>query len=199
MSDEQLKNRITEHVNDVMTQYKGAIPQWDVLNEPLNNNVMLQRLGYEEIVRHFNLAKAIDPDASLYVNETGISDLAPGSVIQPMLNNEQLTGFTLFYDGKNPVYYEYSTYTLPAAITDSECMILSGRVYSVTTNGFMYTKNAGGEEITVMRNITAGSGTKIYLAEDGKVSECTRDEIRENDKVILYYDYASLNMIVIQR
>ena len=128
-----------------------------------------------------------------------ISDLAPGSVIQPMLNNEQLTGFTLFYDGKNPVYYEYSTYTLPAAITDSECMILSGRVYSVTTNGFMYTKNAGGEEITVMRNITAGSGTKIYLAEDGKVSECTRDEIRENDKVILYYDYASLNMIVIQR
>lgn len=73
MSDEQLKNRITEHVNDVMTQYKGAIPQWDVLNEPLNNNVMLQRLGYGEIVRHFNLAKAIDPNASLYVNETGIA------------------------------------------------------------------------------------------------------------------------------
>ncbi len=73
MSDEQLKNRITEHVNDVMTQYKGAIPQWDVLNEPLNNNVMLRRLGYGEIVRHFNLAKAIDPDASLYVNETGIA------------------------------------------------------------------------------------------------------------------------------
>ena len=128
-----------------------------------------------------------------------ISDLAPGSVIQPMLNNEQLTGFTLFYDGKNPVYYEYSTYTLPSAITDTECMILSGRVYSVTSNGFMYTKNADGEEITVMRNITAGSGTKIYLAEDGKVRECTRDEIREDDKVILYYDYASLNMIVIQR
>ena len=48
-------------------------------------------------------------------------------------------------------------------------------------------------------SVTAGSGTKIYLAEDGTVSECTRDEIRENDKVILYYDYASLNMIVIQR
>ena len=73
MSDEQLKDRITEHVNDVMTQFKGSIPQWDVLNEPLNNNIMLRRLGYGEIVRHFNLAKAIDPDASLYVNETGIA------------------------------------------------------------------------------------------------------------------------------
>ena len=38
-------------------------------------------------------------------------DLKLGSVIQPMLNNGRLTGF-LFYDGENPVYYEYSTYTL---------------------------------------------------------------------------------------
>ena len=73
MNDEQLENRITEHINDVMTQYKGAIPQWDVLNEPLNNHEVLSRLGYGEIVKYFNLAKAIDPDASLYINETGIS------------------------------------------------------------------------------------------------------------------------------
>lgn len=73
MSDDQIRDRITEHVNDVMTQYKGAIPQWDVLNEPLNNHDILTRLGYDEIVRHFNLAKAIDPEASLYINETGIA------------------------------------------------------------------------------------------------------------------------------
>lgn len=73
MSDEQIDNRITEHINAVMTQYKGAIPQWDVLNEPLNNHDILSRLGYDNIVRYFNLAKAIDPDASLYVNETGIA------------------------------------------------------------------------------------------------------------------------------
>lgn len=76
MTDDQIRDRITEHVNDVMTQYKGAIGQWDVLNEPLNNNVIMKRLGYGEIVRWFNLAKAINPDVSMYVNETGISGRA---------------------------------------------------------------------------------------------------------------------------
>ncbi len=128
-----------------------------------------------------------------------VGDLKPGSVIQPMLNNERLTGFTLFYDGETPVYYEYSTYTLPAALTDTECMVLSGRVHDLTKNGFLYTKNEPGEEITVMRNISISSSVKIYLAENGKVRECTRDELTAGDKVLMYYDYATLNLVVIQR
>ena len=128
-----------------------------------------------------------------------LSDLEPGAVIQPMLNNGCLTGFTLFYDGKTPVYYEYSTYTLPAAITETECMVLSGRVYNLTQKGFLYTKNAPDEEISVMRNITVGSGVKVYLSENGKVYECTRDEIMKDDKILLYYDYETLNTVVLQR
>ena len=77
--------------------------------------------------------------------------------------------------------------------------MLSGRVHDLTKNGFLYTKNEPGEEITVMRNISISSSVKIYLAENGKVRECTRDELTAGDKVLMYYDYATLNLVVIQR
>ncbi|MBE5040567.1 hypothetical protein [Ructibacterium gallinarum] len=132
-------------------------------------------------------------------NTFSIVDLKPGSVIQPMLNNDRLTGFSLFYDGENPVYYEYSTYALPDSITEAECMFLSGRVHTLTEKGFLYTKNQPGEEVTVMRNISIGANTKIYLSENGRVFECSADELMMNDKVLLYYDYSTLHSIVIQR
>jgi hypothetical protein len=132
-------------------------------------------------------------------NIFSIVDLKPGSVIQPMLNNGRLTGFSLFYDGENPVYYEYSTYTLPHSLTEAECMFLSGRVQNLTEKGFLYTKNQPDEEVTVMRNISIGANTKIYLSEDGRIFECTANELMINDKVLLYYDYSTLHSILIQR
>lgn len=132
-------------------------------------------------------------------NIFSIVDLKPGSVIQPMLNNGRLTGFSLFYDGENPVYYEYSTYTLPHSLTEAECMFLSGRVLNLTEKGFLYTKNQPDEEVTVMRNISIGANTKIYLSEDGRIFECTANELMINDKVLLYYDYSTLHSILIQR
>lgn len=128
-----------------------------------------------------------------------ISDLKPGSVIQPMINKDKLTGFTLYYDGKNKVYYEYSTYKLAEMLKDPECMFLSGRISSLTKNGFLYTKNSPEEEESIIRNIRIGAGTKIYLVENGDVFECTRNELAVNDNVLLYYNYSSLSMIVIQR
>lgn len=139
------------------------------------------------------------PTASDKSGAFPLSRLKPGSVIQPMLNNERLTGFTLFYDGETPVYYEYSTYTLAAAITDTECMVLSGRVYDLTGKGFIFTKTEPGGEVKTMRNIFAGSTTKFYLAENGEVRECTKNELSADDKVIMYFDYAALNTVVIQR
>lgn len=128
-----------------------------------------------------------------------ISELKPGSVIQPRINKDKLTGFTLYYDGKNKVYYEYSTYKLAEMLKDPECMFLSGRINSLTKNGFLYIKNSPEEEESIIRNIRIGAGTKIYLVENGDVFECTRNELSVNDNVLLYYNYSSLSMIVIQR
>ena len=78
-------------------------------------------------------------------------------------------------------------------------MFLSGRVLNLTEKGFLYTKNQPDEEVTVMRNISIGANTKIYLSEDGRIFECTANELMINDKVLLYYDYSTLHSILIQR
>ena len=182
-----------------------------------NDNIVYGIIGWRNGVEYSiktritdTFATVIPPEImkaqglSLPPEETGkkvfsITDLKPGSVIQPMINNNQLTGFSLFYDGETPVYYEYSTYTLPASITEAECMFLSGRVHALTDKGFLYSKNQPDEEITVMRNITVGASTKFYLSENGRIFVCTADELMMNDKVLLYYDYSTLHSVVIQR
>jgi endo-1,4-beta-xylanase len=68
---------VDNHITRVMTRYRGKIRTWDVVNEPLEswgdgeleNNVFYRYLGAGYITRAFALAHAIDPDATLFLNE----------------------------------------------------------------------------------------------------------------------------------
>jgi endo-1,4-beta-xylanase len=66
-----------EHILNVVTHFRGRVPQWDVVNEAFNddgsfkNNLWYQVIGPEYIGLAFRLAHQADPQAKLFYNDLG--------------------------------------------------------------------------------------------------------------------------------
>ena len=73
MTDDERYWRVQEHINENMTYFGNNIKQWDLLNEPLANRNLINRIGVEKTADLFKIAKKIAPNVSFYVNETGIN------------------------------------------------------------------------------------------------------------------------------
>ncbi len=57
---------------------------WDVTNETVNNRVLMDFLGREEMVRWYHLARQADPHAKLYINDYAM--LSGGAVDQKRID-----------------------------------------------------------------------------------------------------------------
>ena len=69
---EQLRQAIRERVKYVAEIGKGKVVSHDVVNETTDSRDILNLLGREEMVHWFKLARQIDPDAVLYLNENAL-------------------------------------------------------------------------------------------------------------------------------
>lgn len=74
----ELRARVTEQIETVMTRYRGRIHRWDVVNEPLaslgagpSDSVFWDVLGPDWVADAFRTAHEVDPDAELWLNEFG--------------------------------------------------------------------------------------------------------------------------------
>lgn len=67
-----LRQRVTDHIREQATFFKGKVTDWDVMNEPYTNHALQDILGDEVMVEWFKIAKAADPDAKHYINDYGI-------------------------------------------------------------------------------------------------------------------------------
>lgn len=72
--DAALKN----HIQNVVTHWKGKIYAWDVVNEAIADgtgmmrpSIFLEKLGPEYVEKAFRYAREADPDVKLYYNDYG--------------------------------------------------------------------------------------------------------------------------------
>lgn len=78
----EMKAFMQDHINTIVSKYKGKINSWDVVNEALNEDgtlrqsVFLKTLGDKYLVDAFKLAEKADPKAELYYNDYNIEEPA---------------------------------------------------------------------------------------------------------------------------
>jgi GH35 family endo-1,4-beta-xylanase len=76
---------LREHIEIVVGHFRGQVRDWDVVNEPLDENgalrknVWLVAIGPEYIEKAFRWAHASDPQAKLFLNDFGNEALGPKS------------------------------------------------------------------------------------------------------------------------
>jgi endo-1,4-beta-xylanase len=83
----QAERELTDHIETVVSRYKGAIPSWDVINEPLVDwpesaaslrpSIWARRLGPDYLTLALETAAAADPDAKLVLNEYDVEFTGP--------------------------------------------------------------------------------------------------------------------------
>jgi endo-1,4-beta-xylanase len=66
-----VRGRIEEHFVDILGATKGKIAEWDVINEPSANKFVTDLLGENELVAWLRRAKALEPNARLFINDYG--------------------------------------------------------------------------------------------------------------------------------
>ncbi|MGL4941701.1 MAG: endo-1,4-beta-xylanase [Thermoguttaceae bacterium] len=70
---EKIRDYFRNHIRDEVTAMRGRLVDWDVVNEPYDNNDITKLLGGDaSIADWFRLARESDPTARLYLNDYGI-------------------------------------------------------------------------------------------------------------------------------
>jgi len=82
VSREVLLMRMRDHIQTVVSRYKGRIKGWDVVNEALNEDGTLRQspwlkiIGDDYIAKAFEFAHEADPKAELYYNDYSLENEA---------------------------------------------------------------------------------------------------------------------------
>lgn len=71
-----LRGLMADHIETVLTRYRGKVHAWDVVNEPmaysgvgLDPNVFFEHLGESYVAESFRIARDADPQVDLVLNE----------------------------------------------------------------------------------------------------------------------------------
>ena len=83
----EAERELTDHIETVVSRYRGAIPSWDVINEPLVDwpedasslrpSIWARRMGPDYLRVALEAAAAADPDARLVLNEYDVEFTGP--------------------------------------------------------------------------------------------------------------------------
>lgn len=85
--EREAERELTRHIEKVVERYRGRVPSWDVVNEPIAENpgffgpmrdsVWQAALGSRYVERALRIAASVDPGAQLVVNEYDIEMADP--------------------------------------------------------------------------------------------------------------------------
>lgn len=101
LTRDALLARMRDHIQTVMTRYKGRISGWDVVNEALDEDGTLRNspwrriIGDDFIQKAFEFAHAADPDAELYYNDYSLESEAKGKGAVRLIKQLKAAGATV--------------------------------------------------------------------------------------------------------
>lgn len=101
VSPEVLKQRMKDHINTIVTRYKGRIKGWDVVNEAIEDDGSYRKtkfyeiLGEEYIPLAFQYAHEADPDAELYYNDYSMHQTGRRDAVVRLVNSLKERGLRI--------------------------------------------------------------------------------------------------------
>ncbi|WDE98477.1 endo-1,4-beta-xylanase [Lentisphaera profundi] len=69
---EKLDQMVNHHIKRAVLETKDLLSEWDVINEPYDNNDLMDLLGKDKMVEWFDLAHKLAPELELYINDYDI-------------------------------------------------------------------------------------------------------------------------------
>jgi len=99
-SDVAFENIVKNYIKETVSNYKGRIASWDVVNEAFSdgageyrNSVFYQRIGNDYIEKAFEWAREADPDLLIFYNDYGtIYDTQKYAAMIRMIDDFQSRG-----------------------------------------------------------------------------------------------------------
>ncbi len=98
---ERLRKLIAEHITTTVQRYRGRLAEWDVINEPYSNHLLMDKLGDEAMVDWFRVAQQADPGCRLFINDYEI--LASGDLLGTPHQNHYYSRIKYLKDQGAPV------------------------------------------------------------------------------------------------
>lgn len=95
---EVLIERMKNHINTVVSRYKGRVKGWDVVNEAILDDGSFRKSKFYEIIGEdfiklaFQFAHEADPEAELYYNDYSMAEPGKRSGVVKMVKNLQEQG-----------------------------------------------------------------------------------------------------------
>ncbi|MDH3650448.1 MAG: endo-1,4-beta-xylanase, partial [Saprospiraceae bacterium] len=86
MDDEQLRQALRTRARTIAARYKGRFSEYDLNNEMIHGNYYQDRLGPDITGKMVEWIKAIDPQATLYLNDY---DVLTARMVQPYIQHIQ--------------------------------------------------------------------------------------------------------------
>ena len=71
-ADPQVLIELEQHITDISVKTQGLLDEWDVLNEPFDNDYLMDAFGNNVMVDWFNQAAQQNPNVALYINDYSI-------------------------------------------------------------------------------------------------------------------------------
>ncbi|MEU8893171.1 endo-1,4-beta-xylanase [Streptomyces sp. NPDC048442] len=194
LSGSTLRQAMTQHINGVMTHYKGKIAQWDVVNEAFadgssgaRRDSNLQRTGNDWIEAAFRTARAADPAAKLCYNDYNVENWtwAKTQAMYAMVKDFKqrgvpidCVGFQSHFNSDSPYHSNFRT-TLQSfaalgvdvAVTELDIQGASATTYAQVTNDCLAVSRCLGITVWGVRDTDSWRPEHSPLLFDGNGSK----------------------------